>query len=93
MPAPLQLNRLDSAAHTVPVMGIPEWMCYHANYDIPCSGVSDLDACLAEVKAKGLTHCFFERLERQRAAGRAAQKKSRSKIRGWYFYLDSFYLI
>ena len=46
MPAPLQLNPLDSAAQTAPVMGISEWMCYHANYDMPSSGVSDLDACL-----------------------------------------------
>ena len=56
MPAPLQLNCLDSAARTAPVMGISEWMCYHANYDLPCSGVSDLDACLADVNAKKFAH-------------------------------------
>ena len=56
MPAPLQLNCLDSAARTAPVMGISEWMCYHANYDIPCSGVSDLDACLAAHLLPGIGH-------------------------------------
>lgn len=35
-------------------MGISEWMCYHANYDIPCSGVSDLDACLDAHVALGI---------------------------------------
>jgi hypothetical protein len=43
----IPLNPTDSRpSNPVPVIGISEWMCYYANYDIPGGKATDIDECI-----------------------------------------------
>jgi len=46
MPLPLNFKPIDENVSRAPVMGISEWMCYYANYDIPGGEVTDIDECI-----------------------------------------------
>ena len=48
MPLQLNVKPIDESVSRVPVMGISEWMCYYANYDmdIPDDEVKVIDECI-----------------------------------------------
>jgi len=48
MPLQLNIKPIDEDVNRVPVMGIAEWMCYYANYDmdIPDDEVKVIDECI-----------------------------------------------
>jgi hypothetical protein len=48
MSLPINFNPISENVSRVPVMGISEWMCYHANYniDIPDDEVKVIDECI-----------------------------------------------
>lgn len=56
MPLPLNLKPIGENVTLVPVMGISEWMCYYANYDmdIPDDEVKVIDECIDAHLAVGI---------------------------------------
>ena len=41
------------------VMGIPEWMCYYANYDQPCPGPDAIEECIDLHRQWGINHLIW----------------------------------
>ena len=50
---------IDSRAQHRPVIGIPEWMCYYANYDQPCPGPEAIEECVDLHQQWGIDHLVW----------------------------------
>ena len=53
---PINLKSIDESVSRIPVMGISEWMCYYANYDIdiPADETKVIDECIDVHLAVGI---------------------------------------
>ena len=50
---------IDPQTRHRPVMGIPEWMCYYANYDQPCPGPEAIEQCIDLHQQWGINHLVW----------------------------------
>ena len=50
----LPLLSATGASGWAPVIGIPEWMCYYANYGVQCPGPEAIDECIDAHTAMGM---------------------------------------
>ncbi|MFW5915714.1 MAG: hypothetical protein ACOCTQ_04495, partial [Planctomycetota bacterium] len=49
----------NNREETVPMFGIAEWMCYHANYEVAVEGPEAIDRCIEKHLEKGVDHIVW----------------------------------